>query len=181
MCCGENSARGKLWTVWFPVNVIGLVYCALNLATFSEVWRAYKKLENNKSENLTIVVATAICTFLVLVFGVWSFLLLLFKTMGRSRAGFTYGFLTSSAANLSLLLLLSSLMMTGYKSDVEGFEGETELDWDPKHTKMFIATFSFGYIAALGYMIFFGAMFCLSSAIDDPAAPDVQETLVDQA
>lgn len=167
MCCGENSARGTLWSIWLPVNVVGLVYCALNAASFNQVWDIYKADSGHKSETLTIVVATVICTFLVLFFAVMSFLLLLFKTMGRSRAGFTYGFLTSSAANLALLLLLSSLMMTGYK--------------EFNDTNVFKAAFSVGYIASLGYLVFFGAMFVLSSAIDDPARPDADEPLVDQA
>lgn len=167
-----------------PVNVVGLVFCLLNLMTFTELWRAYRKISENKSETLTIVVSTAVCTFLVIVFGVFSFLLLLCKTIGRSRAGFNYGFLTSSAANLSLLLLLSSLMMTGYKDEVREFEdlkdaaGEKLLNWGGFQSNTFIATFSFGYIASLGYMIFFGAMFVLSSAIDDPAQPEVKEALV---
>lgn len=178
MClCGENSARGTLWTIWFPVTVAGLVYSALNVYTFSNLWAAYKSDKNTeKSETLTILVAALFCTFLILFFSVFSFLLLLFKSMGRSKAGFTYGFLTSSAANLALLLFLGSLMMTGYKDELASVTSVTGVDWNPR---VFETTFSFGYISSFGYLVFFGAMFVLSTGIDDPARPDVEEPLTD--
>lgn len=173
MCCGENSARGKLWSAWWVVNAIGLIYAALNFFTMIKVWSAYKSSSESKADAFTMLTCMLFCVFLVVVFAILSFFLLVSKSMGRSKAGFVYGFLTSSAGNLALVLLLCSLAMAGFNDEIKNkYEKDESMNWAASTTKLFVSSYWFGFIAALGYVAYFVIMLISASAVDDPSVEE---------
>lgn len=106
-----------------------------------------------------------------------SFFLLVSKSMGRSKAGFVYGFLTSSAGNLALVLLLCSLAMMGFTEEIKNkYEGQDGMEWTKSSTSLFVASYWFGFLSALGYVAFFVIMLISASAVDDPSVDERLQT-----
>lgn len=164
---------------------MGLVFAALSFFNFVAVLSVYKSSYETTSQIFTVLVACAFCVVLVVAFAIMSFLLLLTKSIGRGRAGFVYGFLTSSAANLALIVLLCSLAMISFVDETKKFEDSDleDMKWGSNNSILFQTSSWLGVVGALGYLAFFVLMLLSARSIHDPAVQavasrDVEENLV---
>lgn len=155
------------------MNLLGILYVALSFATFNNLMKAYVKVNEGASEVLTLIIANVVSSVLILAYGVLTFLLLLCKTAVNSTVGFSYGFLTSSGANLTVLLLLCSVLMTGFNENVknkfERDENQWGIEWSSFDTRAYQLTYIIGFICALGYTALFLVFMLVSRAMGNKA------------
>lgn len=162
---------------------MGIIYFALGFSTFNNVLKVYYKAKEETGEILTILISLMVANFMILLQGVLTFLLVLCKAAVRSKAGFSYGFLTSSTANVGLLVLLVSLICSGFQTEVDTvFQLDPqnwELEWTSSDSATFKFTYYFGYVTAFLNLAFFGVMFFMSGAIGEVSTKDKIEADAD--
>jgi len=112
----------------------------------------------------SLLVASFFGAALVLCYSILSCCLLFGLTIRKKKrkAGFWYGFMTSSAVNLGFVALLCSLVLHGYRSNVISvFEHEqsARVEWSSTDTAVFVATYIVGYVATGFYFILFGILY----------------------
>lgn len=160
-----RASRATLWITWCVVTIVAAVYVALSLRTFAKVNDAYSDSNDGNNQTVAVLVAAFAGAVIVVVFSVFSFILLLTKQLGTSEVGFTYGFLNAAALNQSLICLLCGLVLAAFQDDMEtGFSKSREDDysWSGTDTDVFKSTYWFGFISALGYFVLFVVMFSAS-------------------
>ncbi|GMH39593.1 hypothetical protein BSKO_07491 [Bryopsis sp. KO-2023] len=162
MCVCMRS-RMCLWVFWIIMAVVTGCYCALSLLTFSNTFKAYDVSPNSESESIRAILAAAFFgSVMVFLYLFVSFCTLLGKTIFRSGAGFTYGFITSSSIHMAMMCLLCGLVLIGFKEDVVSkFEDDPKklgTEWGKIDTQAYKATFSMAFVSTLMYLIFFGIL-----------------------
>lgn len=148
------------------------VYCALSLLTFSNVYKAYRKLDKDVTTNeplVAVLAATFFGSVMVVLYALVSFLTLLGKTTFRSGAGFTYGFITSSSVHMALMCLLCFLVLRGFTDQVEveleNDKHEAGVDWESGDTLAFKASFWLALVSTVIYLAFFVVLVCDKGAV----------------
>lgn len=181
--CSWGSSRAVIWSCWWIVNLVSIVYFALSFSSFNNVLKVYNLAKEGTGEILTILVSLAITCFMILLQGVLTFLLVLCKVALRSDAGFMYGFLTSSTGNLGFLVLMVSLICMGFQTEVqEVFEkdpGAWGLHWTSSETATFKFTYIFGFLTAILNMGFFSVKMAYSGTIGDPSTKEKIEQSIE--
>ena len=160
------ACRACVWLYWFGLTVLTGTYAALSLVTFFNIYRAYDDENNSSNEELrAILAATIFGCVLVAAFAVFSFLILLGKTLMATGAGFGYGLLLSSSLHMAVTSLLCALVMHGFEDTVKDeLEKVEDIDWQGLETNTYEATWSFAYMAAGVYLVFFIWLFLAPGA-----------------
>eukprot|EP00210_Caulerpa_lentillifera_P005881 g5624.t1 len=170
MCFSRlQASRNTLWITWFVVTIVAAVYVALSLRTFAKVNKAYSDATDADNQTVAVLVAAFAGASIVVVFSVFSFLLLLTKQISTSQVGFTYGFLNATALNQVVICLLCGLVLSAFQDDMEtGFSKTADggYSWSGTDTDVFKSTYWFAFISALGYFVLFLVMFSASFTIN---------------
>ena len=158
-----------VWGYWLLLALISGTYAALSFATFSHVYSAYDDGEDNNKAFRAVLAATIFGSVLVLLFLIFSFLVLLRSTVTSKKAGSNpgsaYAFMLSSSLHMALTSLLCALVLHGFEEDVEEKLEEVEsIDWQEVQTNTYQATWAFAFVAAGAYAFFFVWLFLAESA-----------------
>lgn len=155
-----------LWTTWIVTTLVGLTWAALSFATFTKVYEQYVDAANENTV-LSLLVASFFGAALMVGHALVSCMQLFCLTMRKERrsAGFWYGFVTSSSFNLGMIALLSSLVMHGYKNEVEKTFGNPRVPWTNMDTTVFTVTYIVGYVTCAVFLVNFGILYYAKTQI----------------
>lgn len=109
------AGRTCIWILWVTTTLITGTYAALSLVTFSNIYNTYDDEEDDDiaKELRAVLAASFFGSVMVFAFAVFAFLIILGKTIFRTGAGFSYGFITSSAIHMAITSLLCGLVLHG--------------------------------------------------------------------
>eukprot|EP00879_Flechtneria_rotunda_P023321 GHRR01024670.1.p1 GENE.GHRR01024670.1~~GHRR01024670.1.p1 ORF type:complete len:190 (+),score=51.37 GHRR01024670.1:645-1214(+) len=132
-----------------------------------ESWKdAQSTARNFISNNIwrAPIAACALGGLMVVFFNLLSCIVLIRKSIAKTGPGFGYGFIVAWAFVLSFFILMCSLIMEGFSTTVER-QLTAESGWTGVMTGAFKATYIFGYIVCVMFMLFFLTLLIFQGAV----------------
>eukprot|EP00878_Enallax_costatus_P017896 GHUV01018809.1.p1 GENE.GHUV01018809.1~~GHUV01018809.1.p1 ORF type:complete len:214 (+),score=62.18 GHUV01018809.1:1049-1690(+) len=165
---GQEVKRIILWSFWVANLLFDAVYVIMAWATASNLANASGNLhiQSWKDTQATVksfisnniwrapIAACALGGLMVVFFNLLSCVVLIRKSIVKTGPGFGYGFIVAWAFVMSFFTLMCGLVMEGFTHTVET-QLTADAGWTPMMTGAFKATYIFGYIVCVMFMLFF--------------------------
>eukprot|EP01023_Acetabularia_acetabulum_P031157 TRINITY_DN29339_c0_g1_i1.p3 TRINITY_DN29339_c0_g1~~TRINITY_DN29339_c0_g1_i1.p3 ORF type:complete len:186 (-),score=22.75 TRINITY_DN29339_c0_g1_i1:1431-1988(-) len=159
-------SRAGLWTSFGINAALSIIYAIVGFVTFSNILNFQKSLESDAFTTDAmkgLLATTFLSSLIVCVFVLASLFLMIGNFVGRGF-GFVYGFVCSSAFNLSVALLISAMQIYYYQDFFEKME--KWYSWSESKTSAFTATFAMAFILFIWYILYFVHLLFSGSALD---------------
>ncbi|WIA23005.1 hypothetical protein OEZ86_009922 [Tetradesmus obliquus] len=167
-----------LWSFWVANLLVDAVYVIMAWATAANLANASGNLHIATWKDATAtarsfisnniwrapIAACALGGLMVVLFNLLSCIVLIRKSIAKTGAGFGYGFIVAWAFVMSFFNLLCGLILEGFKSTVET-QLTTEAGWTSIMTGAYKATYIFGYIVCVMFMLFFLTLLLMQGAV----------------